>query len=50
MVAWGDVEDIEVAVQAHFDAGADHVCIQPLDPEGDPTPDWAAVEALAPRD
>ncbi len=48
MVAWGNVEDIEGRIQAHFEAGADHVCIQALDPEGDPTPDWAALEALAP--
>ena len=49
MVAWGEPDDIEAVVQAHFDAGADHVCIQPLDPQGDATPDWAAVEALAPK-
>lgn len=30
LVAWGDVEDIAARVQAHRDAGADHVCIQAL--------------------
>lgn len=28
VVAWGSVDDITARVQAHFDAGADHVCIQ----------------------
>jgi probable F420-dependent oxidoreductase len=31
IVAWGDVDAIAARVQAHFDAGADHVCLQPLD-------------------
>ena len=30
VVAWGDVEAIRARVEAHFDAGADHVCIQVL--------------------
>jgi probable F420-dependent oxidoreductase len=30
IVAWGDVDRVAAAVQAHFDAGADHVCLQPL--------------------
>ncbi len=30
IVAWGDEEAISGRVQAHFEAGADHVCIQPL--------------------
>jgi probable F420-dependent oxidoreductase len=30
IVAWGDAEQIRQRVQAHFDAGADHVCIQAL--------------------
>jgi probable F420-dependent oxidoreductase len=30
IVAWGDEEAIRTRVQAHLDAGADHVCIQPL--------------------
>jgi probable F420-dependent oxidoreductase len=28
IVAWGDAESIRARVQAHFDAGADHVCVQ----------------------
>jgi probable F420-dependent oxidoreductase len=30
IVAWGSLEDIVTRVQAHLDAGADHVCIQVL--------------------
>jgi probable F420-dependent oxidoreductase len=30
LVAWGDEDAIRARVQAHLDAGADHVCIQPL--------------------
>ena len=34
LVAWGDVDAVRARVRAHLDAGADHVCIQPL-PAGD---------------
>ncbi|MBW8826066.1 MAG: LLM class F420-dependent oxidoreductase [Acidobacteria bacterium] len=30
IIAWGTVDDCAKRVQAHFDAGADHVCIQVL--------------------
>ena len=30
IVAWGSLEDVTARVQAHLDAGADHVCIQVL--------------------
>lgn len=30
MVAWGDAETINKRIQEHFQAGADHVCLQPL--------------------
>jgi probable F420-dependent oxidoreductase len=30
IVAWGDEDAIRARIQAHFDAGADHVCLQPL--------------------
>ena len=33
MVAWGDEDAVRGRVDAHFDAGATHVCIQPLHPE-----------------
>ncbi|MEE8395918.1 MAG: TIGR03620 family F420-dependent LLM class oxidoreductase [bacterium] len=49
MVAWGDVKAIRQRIQEHFDAGASHVCIQPLHPGGGRGPDLAALEALAPQ-
>ncbi|WP_396992700.1 TIGR03620 family F420-dependent LLM class oxidoreductase [Nonomuraea phyllanthi] len=33
IVAWGDADAVTKRVQAHLDAGADHVAIQPLSPE-----------------
>ena len=49
VVAWGDESAIRARVQAHYDAGATHVCIQPLSTAGPRELDWAALEALAPR-
>jgi probable F420-dependent oxidoreductase len=49
VVAWGDERAIEARIQAHFDAGADHVCIQAFRPDGEPGPDLRLLEALAPR-
>jgi probable F420-dependent oxidoreductase len=34
IVAWGDETSIRNRIQQHWDAGADHVCIQPLGREG----------------
>lgn len=48
LVAWGDADALAARVRAHREAGADHVCIQPLRPDGQPGPDLAALEALAP--
>jgi probable F420-dependent oxidoreductase len=48
MVAWGDESAIRQRLQAHVDAGASHVCIQPLHPDGQPLPDFNALAALAP--
>ncbi len=47
IVAWGDVATIKVRIQAHYDAGADHVCILPLAATGR-LPNMTTVEALAP--
>jgi probable F420-dependent oxidoreductase len=33
LVAWGDVDAVRARVQAHLDAGADHVAVQVLTPE-----------------
>jgi probable F420-dependent oxidoreductase len=48
IVAWGDEAAILRRIREHHDAGADHVCIQPLRPDGQPGPDLRALEALAP--
>ena len=48
IVCWGDEDKIRAHVQAHFDAGADHVCIQPFRPDGGPGPDLELLRALAP--
>jgi len=47
LVAWGDEEAVRARIRAHHDAGADHVCIQPLRPDGAPGPDPRTLEALA---
>jgi probable F420-dependent oxidoreductase len=49
LVAWGTVDQVRARIDEHFDAGATHVCIQPIaagEPAG--TLDWNALEALAP--
>ncbi|MDY0066159.1 MAG: TIGR03620 family F420-dependent LLM class oxidoreductase [Steroidobacteraceae bacterium] len=48
MVAWGDEQAIQARIQAHFDAGADHVCIQPLRLDGERGPDMSLLETLRP--
>jgi len=41
MVAWGDEEAIRARIQEHYDAGADHVCIQALSDEAEfPLTTW----------
>src|SRR5262245_3896938 len=49
VVAWADGGAIAARIQAHYDAGADHVCIQPFRADGEPGPDLRLLEALAPR-
>jgi len=49
MVLWGDAASIRSRLQPYFAQGADQVVIQPIKPDGTPGPDWAALEALAPR-
>lgn len=48
MVAWGDAAALRKRVQEHLDAGATHVCIQPLRPDGQPGADFEALRVLAP--
>jgi len=46
--AWGSVAQIQARIQEHFDAGASHVCIQPVNPNGQfGDLHWEALEALA---
>lgn len=47
MVAWGSVADVRARLKAHFDAGANHVCVQPLNPNDSGRVDWKALEAVA---
>ena len=49
IVAWGSADTIRTRLKAHVDAGATHVCIQPLNPDGSAMPDWRALQALAPE-
>jgi probable F420-dependent oxidoreductase len=35
MCLWGDANTIKKGLRAHFDAGATHVCLQPLHADGD---------------
>ena len=46
--AWGTVEAIRKRIKDHFDAGATHVCLQPVNPNGQfGDLHWEALEALA---
>jgi probable F420-dependent oxidoreductase len=43
IVPQGNAEQIAEIVQAHLQAGADHVCVQPLGEEGIPRHGWTAL-------
>jgi probable F420-dependent oxidoreductase len=50
IVAWGDLDAVKARVDAHLEAGADHVCVQVLadDPRALPMAGWREVaSALA---
>lgn len=49
IVAWGTETQIRERIDAHFKAGATHVCIQPLRTDMAPLPDEKAMEAFAPK-
>jgi probable F420-dependent oxidoreductase len=49
IVAWGTEAQINDRIQAHFKAGATHVCIQPLRTDMAPLPDERAMKAFAPK-
>jgi len=50
LVAWGDEQAIRDRIQAHYQAGATHVCIQPFRSDGETGPDMTLLEILAPGD
>lgn len=49
LIVWGDADTIRARIAEHYDAGATHVCIQPVSLDGRPTPDLDVLEALAPE-
>jgi probable F420-dependent oxidoreductase len=50
IVAWGDLDAIRSRVQAHLDAGADHVCLQVLPTSGTlPMAEWREIATLIPE-
>ena len=50
VIAWGSEERIRERIEAHRAAGASHVVVSPLNPEGEgPRPHWKLLEAMAPR-
>jgi probable F420-dependent oxidoreductase len=48
VVAWGDETAIRGRIEEHRQAGADHVCIQPISVEGGREVDGQVLELLAP--
>lgn len=48
IVAWGDEQAIRARIDAHYEAGATHVCIQPFRSDGETGPDMKLLELLAP--
>jgi len=43
VIPHGSAEQIAEVVHAHLEAGADHVCVQPLGEEGIPRRSWTAL-------
>lgn len=47
--AWGNADALKTRIQEHYDAGASHVCIQPISTRSTPGSfSWETLEALAP--
>ncbi len=46
IIPQGSAEQIAEVVHAHLEAGADHVCVQPLGEEGIPRQSWAALSRV----
>ncbi|HEY2524346.1 MAG TPA: TIGR03620 family F420-dependent LLM class oxidoreductase [Candidatus Binataceae bacterium] len=49
LVAWGDEQRLRLCLEAHLEAGADHVVISAIGSAGGHRPDERALEAMAPR-
>lgn len=47
-VAWGEEGALRRRIQEHCDAGADHICIQSINPDGSRRPDERVLALLAP--
>ncbi len=46
--AWGSIDAIKARIAEHHEAGANHVCVQPVNPNGVfGDPDWNVLEQLA---
>jgi probable F420-dependent oxidoreductase len=45
VIPHGGPDDIAAAARAHLDAGADHVCLQPVGVRGIPSEEWTALAA-----
>jgi probable F420-dependent oxidoreductase len=50
IVGWGSLEQIAARVQAHLDAGADHVCVQVQtgDAQRLPAAEWRELASIIP--
>lgn len=48
IVAWGDEDTLRERIAAHDTAGATHVCVLPLSPDGSTIPNERVLEVLAP--
>jgi probable F420-dependent oxidoreductase len=49
IVAWGSEQRVRERIDAHFKAGATHVCLQALRMDGQAGPDVHALQLLAPK-
>jgi len=47
MVLWGDADTVKAGLRKHFDAGATHVCLQPVHADGDVAHRDRIITALA---
>ena len=48
MIAWGSEQQIRERIDAHLNAGANHVCLMPLRCDDEVLPDERALEVFAP--